>query len=87
MFSTLAFGIDENIIKVYYHENVKLFCQDLIDIALKYGQCISQSKKHHPVLEIAIAAFEGRFPFIAFSNCYLMVGVDEIELDKMSSPT
>ena len=34
---TFAFDINENVIKIDYHKNVKLFYQDLIDIVLKHG--------------------------------------------------
>ncbi len=70
-----TFDIDENVIEVHYHENVKLFCQDLIDVILEYGQCIDQSKRHHLVLKIAIADFESCFPFTAFSDPHSMVGI------------
>ncbi len=37
MLFVFAFGIDEDVIKIHYHENVELFCKDLIDVAQKYG--------------------------------------------------
>ena len=82
-----TFDIDKNIIKVHYYKNVKFFYQDLIDAALEHGQCISQSKRYFLVLEMAIAAPEGRLPSIAFLDPYLMIGIGEIELNEMSSPT
>ena len=36
-----VFDIDEDIIEVYYHNNVDLVCQDLIDITLERGRYIS----------------------------------------------
>ena len=87
MFFTFPFDIDKDIIKVYYYENIKLLCQDLIDVALEYDWYIGQSKKHHLVLEIAIAAPKGRFPFIVFHDPHLIVGVSEIQLGKTLSLT
>ncbi len=72
---SFTFGVDEDVIKVHYYENIKLLCQDLIDIALESGQYIGQSKRHHLVLEIAIAGLEGYFLFIAFFDPHLMVGI------------
>ena len=34
---------------------------------------------------MAIANFENRFLFIIFSDFYLIIGINEIELSKMSS--
>ena len=70
-----TFGIDKNIIEVYYHNKVELLCQDLIDITLKHGRYISQSKRHHPVLKMAIAGLEDRLAFVSFSNYHLMIGI------------
>ena len=80
MFFVLAFGIDKDVIKIYYHENVELLCQNLVDITLECGQCISQSKKHDLVLEVAIADPEGCLPFFSFPNPHLIVGIGQIEL-------
>ena len=67
MFFTLILSIDEDVIKVYYHENVKLLYQDLVDITLKHGLCVGQSKKHDLVLKMAITSLEGRLLFVSFS--------------------
>ncbi len=80
-------SVDEDVIKVYYHENVKLFYQDLIDIALKCGLYIGQFKRHNLVLKMAIAGLEDRFLFISFSNPYLIVDIGQIKLGETSSPT
>ena len=34
------FGVDQNVIQVNDHKNVKFFGQDLIDIILEAGWCI-----------------------------------------------
>ena len=87
MLFAFAFGIDENVIKVYYHEYVELFYQDLIDVALERNWYVSQSKKHYLVLEMAIVSPKSHFPFIVFLDLHLMVDIGQIELDKTSSPT
>ena len=87
MFFVFVFDIDKNVIEVYYHKNIKLFCQDLIDIALERGWYIGQSERYHLVLEKPIAALKGYFLFIAFLDPYLMVGIGQIKLNKTSNPT
>ena len=75
MFFSPIFDIDKDIIKIYYHKNVKLLCQDLIDIALEHGGYVDLSKRHHLILEIAITGFKDCFPFIIFFNLHLMIGL------------
>ncbi len=87
VFFAFAFDVDEDVIKVHYHKNVKFFYQDLIDIALECSRCVSQSKRYDLVLEVAIAGLEDRFPCIAFPDPHSMVCIGQIKLDKMSSPT
>ncbi len=79
-----AFGVDEDVIEIYYYKNIKLFCQDLVDIILEDSQCIGQSKRHHLVFEMVIVGSESRFSFIAFLDPYLMVGISQIKLGEMS---
>ena len=87
MFFALALAIDEDVIEVYYYKNIEFLCQDLVDIALKRGWCVGQSKRHHLLLKMAIAGPEGYFPFIAFSDPYLMIDIDQIKLGEILSPT
>ena len=82
---TFAFGVDEDVIEIHYHENVKLLCQDLVDIALKCGRCIGQSKKYYLVLEITVAGLEGHFPFIAFFDPHSMIGIGQVKLSETLS--
>ncbi len=76
MLFTFALGVDKDVIKIHYHKNVKLLYQDLVDIALKHGRCVGQSKRYHLVLKIAILSLEGHLPFIAFFDPHSMVGID-----------
>ena len=81
----LTFSIDEDVIEVHYHKNVEFLCQDLVEIALERDWCISQSKRHDLILEVAIAGPESRFTFISFLNPHLMVEIGQIELGEPSS--
>ena len=85
MLFAFAFSIDENVIKVYYHKNIKLCCQNFIVIALKCDRYIGQSKKHNLIFEVAITVFKGYLLFIAFSDPHLMIGVGKIKLSETSS--
>ncbi len=87
MLFALALGVDEDVIEVYYHENVELHYQDLVDVTLKRGWCVGQSKKHDLIFKVTIAGPEGRLLFIAFFNPHSMVGIGQIELSETSSPT
>ncbi len=87
MLFTLVLSVDEDVIEIHYYENVELLHQDLVDITLECGRCIGQSERHDLVLEMAIAGPESRLLFIAFPDPHSMVGIGQIELDEMSSPT
>ena len=86
MLFSLIFVIDEDVIKIYYHKDVKLFCQNLANVALECGRCIDQLKRHHRVLKMAIAGFKDCLPFISFPDFYLMIGINQIKLGKTSNP-
>ncbi len=83
----LILSVDEDVIEIHYHENVEFLDQDLVDVTLKRGWCVGQSERHNLVLEMTIAGSEGRLPFIAFPNPHSMIGIGQIELGEMSSPT
>ncbi len=87
MFFIFVFGIDEDVIEVYYHKNVKLFYQDLINVALERGRYVGQSKRHDLILKVAITGPKGCFPFIAFLDPHSIIGIDQIEFGEMLSPT
>ncbi len=87
MLFALALSVDEDVIEIHYHENVELLGQDLVDVALKCGRCVGQSKRHYLVLEMAIAGPEGRLAFIAFPDPHSMVGIGQIKLGETLSPT
>ncbi len=86
MLFAFTFGVDEDVIKIQYHENVKFLCHDLINVALKYNQYVGQCKKHDLILKITIAGPEGRLPFVVFSDPHLLVGIGQIEQNEALSP-
>lgn len=80
-----VFNIDKDIVKVYNNKNIKLFCQNLIDISFKYGWYINQSQRHYLVSKIAITGSKSSFLFIIFLDLYLMISIDKVKLDKTLS--
>ncbi len=87
MLIAFALGLDKDVIRVHYYENVERFCQDLDDVALKRFQHIGQSKRHDLIFEVTIAGLKGYLPCIAFPDPHLMVGISQIELGETSSMT
>ena len=83
----LALNVDEDVIKVHYYQNVKFFCQDLINIGLDRNWCISQLQRYDLLLKVAIVGFEGHFLFVSFLNLHLTIGIGQIKLDKPLSLT
>ncbi len=83
----LVLNVDEDVIKVYYQEDVELLCQDLVDVTLTCDRCVGQSERHDLVLKMTIAGPEGRLPFVFFSNPHSMIGIGQIELGETSRKT
>ena len=86
MWLAWIFGIDQNIIQLYYNKDIKLFSKNLIDIALKTGKCIEKAKGHYLVLKVIVFDVEGRLPLITLSNSHPMIGTSEIQLGKSLGP-
>ena len=78
----LIFGIDKDIIQIHNNEDIKFFCEDLIDVALEYCRSVGQSKRHHLIFEIAVSSLESSLPLISFANSHPVVGTGEVELSK-----
>ncbi len=87
MLFALALSIDEDVIEIHYHKNVKLLGQNLVDVALKRGRCVGQSERHDLILEMSIMGPESRLSFLAFPDPHSMVSIGQIELGKNSSST
>ena len=81
----LVFSVDEDIIQINNDEDIELFHKDLINLALKYCQIISQSKKHHPILKLTISSPKSRFLLISLANSHPVIGTSEVELGKPPS--
>ncbi len=78
MLFAFAFGVDEDVIEVHYYKNVKRLYQNLIDVSFEHGRYIDQSKRHHLILEMAIAGPENCLLFIVFSDPYSMISIGQI---------
>ena len=68
-------GEDENIVKVNYIKYVNVALKRTVNIGLKSGRGISQTKGHNKKLKVAILSSKGRFPLISFAYSYPIVGV------------
>ncbi len=75
-------SIDQHVIQVHYNEDIKLFSENFVDIALKTGACVGKVEGHYLVLEVAVSGAKSRFPFVTFSNPHLMIGTSQIQLGK-----
>lgn len=71
--------MNQDIIQLYHHKDVKLFGKDLIDISLKAGQDIRQPKRYYLVFEVPISSLKDGFLFINFLNSYLIVNTCQIQ--------
>ena len=78
----MIFGINQDIIQIYYNKDIKLFNKDFVDIALKIGCCVEKTKGDDLVFEIAIFGVKSRLLLIIFFNFHLMIGTSEIQLGK-----
>ena len=77
------FGIDQDVIQIYYNKDIKLFSKDPVNIALKTSQYIKKTKKHDLVLEIAVSGVKGCFSLIIFLDSHLMIGISKSQLSKL----
>ena len=75
-------GVDEDVIKVNNDEDIEFLGQDLVNITLKAGCCIKQTKGHYLVLEMAVSSLESSLPFIAFFYLHPMVSTREVKLGE-----
>ena len=77
------FNINKNIIQIYNNQNIELFYQDSINIALKTNQYILQPKYYHLVFKTAILNFKSYFLFSILIDFYLIIDIYLIKLDKL----
>lgn len=71
-----VFSVDQDIVQIYDHKDVKLFGEDLIDIALEASWSIRKSKRYDLILKMAVSGLKNSFLFIVFLNSHLMIGID-----------
>lgn len=67
----------------FFEETFLLLGKNLSDIILRSNKYIRELKKYDLVLEIIVPDLKGNFPFIAFSNSYLMINIKTISLPKL----
>ncbi len=76
------FSIDQDIVQVYHKEDIKLFSENFVDVALKTGGCVKKAERHYLVFKVAVSGAKSRLPFVTFSNPHLMIGTSQIQLSK-----
>lgn len=69
-------GIDQNVFQVYNIKNIQFFSQDFIDLALKTGGSIDQTRRYNLILKITIPNSKHLLLFISFLNTHLMIYTD-----------
>ena len=87
MWLACLFSIDQDVIQIHYDKDVKLFSEDFINVALKTGWSIGESKRHDLVLEVAVPSTKNSLSFVAFSNSHPIVDTSQIQLGKLLGPT
>lgn len=85
MWLTAVFEINQDIIQILYNKNIeffekniKLFSNNMIDLALKTSQSIQQAKKYYLIVKVFISHSKNNFLFTVLSNFYLMIGIYKI---------
>ena len=79
---SFVFGVDKVIIQIHNDKDIKFFCKDLIDIALKCCRNIGKSKKYYLIFKITVSSLESSFLLISFVNSHLVIGTSKVKLDK-----
>ena len=79
---TSLLNIDEDVIKIYYDKDVKLFGKNFIDITLKTSQSIRESKRNDLVLKMAVPGIKDSFLLVILLNFHLLVGTSQVKLDE-----
>lgn len=57
-----------------------------MNISLKYGRNIKNTKKYDLILKVAVLGSRNGFLFITFLNPDLIISVDEVQLGKSPYP-
>ena len=80
---SLVLDIDKDIIQIYNDKDIKLFCKNLIAIALEGCQSVSPLKRYYQIFEMTVSSLEKCFLLISFTNSYLVISICEFELSKL----
>lgn len=75
VFFSFALHVNEDVVKIYNNKNIKLLCQNFVDVALEDDRYIGQSKKYHLIFEVAITSSKDGLLFVSFLDPHLMVDV------------
>ena len=70
--------VDQDVIEVYYHADIKHICEDQVNKSLESGWGIGEAKGHHLPFIGAIVSLEGSFPLITLGNANQMVSMPKI---------
>ena len=70
--------VDQDVIKVYYHTDIKHICEDQVDKSLEGSWGIGEAERHHLPFIGAVASVEGGFPLVTLSNVNQMVCMPKI---------
>ncbi len=79
-------SIDQDVIQIHYNEDIKLFSENLIDVALKTCGYIGKAKRHYLILEVVVSSVKDRLSFVTFLNPYSVIGTSQIQLGKPLGP-
>lgn len=72
------FSINQEVFQIHNNKIIKLFNKNLINIALKIGRNIRESKKHYLVPEITIFGTKSSLTFVAFSNSHPIIDTGQV---------
>lgn len=78
-----VFDIDQDILQVYNHKNIKLLGKNIIDITLQASRSIRESKKYELVLKVAMLSPKIYLLSIAFINSHLIISTSQFQLSEM----
>ena len=86
MWLAWIFDIDQYIIQVYDNKNIQLFSQNLVNVSLEGSRSIRKAKRHNLVFKVSVFGLENYLSVITFTNLYLIIGIDKIQLGESLYP-
>lgn len=78
-------GVDEDVVEVNDAEDVEVLAKGVVHEVLEGCWSVGETEGHDGVLEVAVAAAKGGFPFVSGSDSNEVVRAAQIELGKESS--